>query len=180
LQSVAASDIERNGKDLRMPEPTEQIGPVLGSVPSGLFILTVRSEQGEETGMLASWVQQAGFSPPALTVAVNKQRWLDDWLREGTAVVVNLVGENQKQFLGHFGKGFEPGDPAFQGLAVERTPAGVPLLSEAVGCMEGRLAGSLDAGDHTIYLVQLTTAGQGTGWGAEKPYVHIRRNGLGY
>ena len=60
-----------------MPEatndPTTQaIGAVLGRVPSGVFILTASDGQGKETGMLASWVQQAGFDPPCDTVAVNQ------------------------------------------------------------------------------------------------------------
>ena len=49
----------------------DAIGPVLGRTPSGVFILTASSGDGQETGMLASWVQQASFDPPAITVAVN-------------------------------------------------------------------------------------------------------------
>ncbi|MGH7200022.1 MAG: flavin reductase family protein, partial [Planctomycetaceae bacterium] len=57
-----------------------QIGPVLGRTPSGVFILSVSDGDGRETGMLASWVQQAAFDPPMLTVAVNRARYLHDWL----------------------------------------------------------------------------------------------------
>ncbi len=40
------------------------IAQVLGRIPSGIFVLTVGDDTGRETGMLASWVQQASFDPP--------------------------------------------------------------------------------------------------------------------
>lgn len=156
------------------------LAAVLGRVPSGIFILTVRNEAGEETGMLASWVQQASFDPPAVTVAVKKQRYLNDWLAESPRAAISLVGESQKQFLGHFGKGFEPDEPAFEGLNIARTSAGIPVLSESLGWLAGEVIGQLDAGDHMIYALQLTEAGQGPTLDDEKPWVHIRKNGLAY
>lgn len=163
-----------------MPDPQQQIGAVLGRIPSGIFILSARNERGDETGMLASWVQQAGFDPPSVTLAVNKQRYLHDWLVPGAMLGLSVVGETQKQFLGHFGKGFEPGAPAFQGLAVERTPADLPVLADALGWLEGSVHAAVDAGDHTVVVVRLTAAGAGDELATQKPYVHIRKSGLGY
>ena len=83
--------------------------PVLGRVPSGIFILT--AGVGERaTGMLSSWVMQAGFEPPMVSVGVKLGRYVCDWLTEGQPFVLNLVGESQSQLLKHFGKGFEPGE----------------------------------------------------------------------
>ena len=50
---------------------TKSLDPVLGRVPSGIFILTVGTGD-RATGMLASWVMQAGFEPPMVTVAVKQ------------------------------------------------------------------------------------------------------------
>ncbi|WP_437191736.1 flavin reductase family protein [Planctomicrobium sp. SH527] len=159
---------------------SETFGKMLGRIPSGLFILTARGPNGEETGMLASWVQQSGFEPPSLTVAVNSKRYLLDWLGQGATVALSQLGDSQKQLLGHFGKGFEPGVPAFEGLAVDRSPSGLPVLSDSLGWIEGSIAGSLDAGDHVVLLVQVATAESGTRHEAEKPWVHLRKNGLRY
>ena len=93
---------------------TPQFDSVLGRVPSGIFILTAGSGD-RATGMLASWVMQAGFEPPMVSVAVKKERYLADWISEGQPFVLNLVGEDQAIFLKHFGKGFEPNEPAFEG-----------------------------------------------------------------
>ncbi|QDT31171.1 flavin reductase family protein [Thalassoglobus polymorphus] len=158
----------------------EQIGPVLGRIPSGVLILTARSSENDETGMLASWVQQASFEPPMVTVAVNTKRYLNDWLKDGVSVALSLVGETQKKLMGHFGKGFEPGEPAFEGLSTEETPTGLTVLSDAMGWLEGTVRSSLQSGDHTVYLVEITSGKPSEEIATEKPYVHIRKNGFGY
>ena len=129
--------------------------------------------------MLASWVQQAGFDPPAVTVAVKNERYVSDWFNETSRAAVSLVGESQKALLGRFGKGFEPGEDAFAGLETDKTSDGIPVLSDAVGWLAGNIVGSVDAGDHTIYALQLTEAARGPRFD-ERPWVHLRKNGLGY
>src|SRR5947208_4442610 len=95
----------------------KSLAAALGRVPSGLFVLTAR-DGARETGMLASWVQQCSFAPPQLTAALSKDRWVLDWLADDTTFAVNVLGEGQKQLVAHFGKGFGPGEPAFEGLEV--------------------------------------------------------------
>src|SRR5688572_13538584 len=86
----------------------------LGRVPSGLFIVTVRHGR-RETGMLASWVQQCSFDPPQVSAAFAKDRWVLDWLTDDAALTVNVIGEGEKKLVAHFGKGFTPDAPAFEG-----------------------------------------------------------------
>ncbi|HEY2760750.1 MAG TPA: flavin reductase family protein [Pirellulales bacterium] len=148
----------------------------LGQIPSGLFILSVRQAE-METGMLASWVVQAGFEPPMLTVAVKLGRYVADWLTAGAPFVLNIIGEEHKSLISRFGKGFEPGELAFEGLNIERTVDQTPILADALGWLECRPMKHFDSGDHRIFLTEIT-AGELAGSG--KPYVHIRKNGLRY
>ncbi len=163
-----------------MSESLSDVAAVLGRIPSGLFILTAKNDAGDETGLLASWVQQASFEPPAFTVAVNKKRYLSDWLSASPRLAVSLLGESQKELLGHFGRGFEPGEPAFEGLAIARTAGGLPVLADSLGWMAGDVTGSVDAGDHLVYAVCITEATGGPRLESETPWVHLRKNGLGY
>lgn len=163
-----------------MSDPLSDAGAVLGRTPSGLFILTATDGAGRETGLLASWVQQAGFEPPAFTVAVNKKRYLNDWLAASPRLAVSCVGETQKNLLGHFGRGFAPGEPAFEGLPLARTQSGLPVLADSLGWMAGEILGSMDVGDHIIYAVQITEAQSGLRLNGEKPWVHLRKSGLSY
>lgn len=158
----------------------DAVAAVLGRTPSGLFILTVRAPDGSQTGMLASWVQQASFDPPAVSVAIKKGRYHHEWLNASPEVVLNLLGESHKQFLGHFARGFDPEEEAFQGLKVQTAANGLTVLAEALGWLEGRVTGHIDAGDHVLYVVTITGAGLGPDLERERPWVHIRKSGFNY
>src|SRR5688572_17836427 len=130
---------------------TEAIGPILGRLPSGVFILTARHES-EETGMLTSWVMQAGFKPPMLTAAIQQGRYLADWLSAGRPFVLNQLATGQKGLLRHFARGFAPGEAAFKDLPFERTAGGIPILQGTVGHLECEPKSFIDSGDHRIFL----------------------------
>jgi flavin reductase (DIM6/NTAB) family NADH-FMN oxidoreductase RutF len=153
------------------------IGTILGKVPSGLFILTARQED-LETGMLASWVMQAGFEPPMVTVAVKQGRYVAEWLSAGKPFLLHVLGESHKSLLSHFGRGFEPGEPAFEGLKVTRTASGLPALADSLGYLECQPKGHVDSGDHRIFAAEIIAGTMNLE--GEQPYVHIRRNGLKY
>lgn len=155
------------------------IFPVLGRIPSGVFILTCANSDGQETGMLASWVQQAAFEPQQVTVAVNGSRYLNQWLKDDTVVGLNLVSKSGGSLLGHFGKGFPPEADAFDGLETE-VVAGVRVLKDAMGYLIGKVVSRMITGDHVVYLVELSEAGQSDDFDTQEPMVHIRKSGGHY
>jgi flavin reductase (DIM6/NTAB) family NADH-FMN oxidoreductase RutF len=130
--------------------------------------------------MLASWIQQASFAPPQVTVAVNRSRWINEWLVPGSAVTLNQAIRGDSVLLRHFGKGFEPGADAFQGLECVVGSTGLPMLKAAMCSLEGHIAGRLEAGDHDLHLVTLTSATAHRDPAEFDPWIHIRKNGLGY
>ncbi len=159
-------------------ETKEKIGPALGQVPSGVFILVAGNDGAQKTGLLASWIQQASFAPPQVTVAVNKTRYLNDWLKTGSPVTLNQVAKGDSTLFKHYGKGFEPDEDAFVDVELSQGETGLPLLSNAIASMEGSVASQMEAGDHTIYLIDITSATSPTA--DAEPFVHIRKNGFSY
>lgn len=151
--------------------------PVLGRIPSGIFILTIGTGT-RATGMLASWVMQAGFDPPMVSVAVRLGRYVCDWLTEGQPFVLSVVSESQTNLLKHFGKGFEPGASAFQGIAISHCARGVPILSDALGYLECEPAGHVDSGDHRVFLAKIARGRMINS--EQEPMVHIRKSGANY
>ena len=164
--------------DLRAAESTEQLGGALGRIPSGLFIVTWRAA-GSDRAMLASWVMQAGFEPPLLSVAVGTSRDLLATVRDGASFVVNVLAESQRNLLGRFGKPPAEGEDPFAGLAVERTSGGSLALADAAAWLECQpVAESVAAAaDHAVVLGRVTATG---GRSDQAPLVHLRRNGLRY
>lgn len=149
----------------------------LGRVPSGLFILTVR--RGDRaTGMLTSWVQQAGFAPPMLTVALRHDRYVVDWIADAGRFTLNQVRAGQKRLIQHFARGFAPDAPAFEGLALRPDARGGPVLADALSFLDAEVADALAGGDHRIFLARVV-AGALLVPGAE-PMLHVRHNGSHY
>lgn len=159
-----------------MSETNDALMQVLGRVPSGIFILTA-GKGDQATGMLASWVMQAGFKPPMVTVAVNKDRYVGEWLGQGDPFVLNVVSESQKGLLAHFGQGFAPEEPAFEGLEITEGDNGVTRLIDSLGHLECEPVSHLDSGDHRIFLAKITAGKLHT---EEDPMVHIRKSGAHY
>jgi len=155
---------------------TSGLDAVLGRVPSGIYILTAGTAE-RATGTLASWVMQAGFDPPTVTVAVKQGRYVADWLTQGEPFVLNLVAEKQSQFLKHFGRGFKPNEPAFEGLDLLHCPRGIPILKDCLGHLECEPTVHVDSGDHRIFLARVV---RGALQSETPPMVHIRNSGSKY
>jgi len=154
----------------------KQLAAALGRVASGLFILTA-GDGTRETGMLVSWVMQAGFDPPALTLALKKGRYVNDWLTEGAVFVLNILDADQTDMVAHFGRGFGPGEPAFANLDVDRTPGRPPVLRETLACLECQVVSRQPLSDHDL-LIAHVTGGKMLGEG--QPMVHVRKSGAHY
>lgn len=156
------------------------IARVLGRTPSGVFVLSAGDNAGRETGMLASWVQQASFDPPTVTVAIHKQRYLHDWLKQRPALALSIIAKRQFDVLRHFSKGFAPDERPFETLPAMRGKTGLPVLSDALGYLEGPVISQVDAGDHIVYVMRIDAAGAAEDLAERQPMVHIRKNGFNY
>ena len=69
----------------------------LGKVIGSLCILTAFKNTDEESltgAMVASWVSQASFKPPGLTVAVAKDRAVEKLLHKGDLFALNILNQN--------------------------------------------------------------------------------------
>ncbi len=160
------------------PLPADDLAAVLGRIPSGLFVVPRRLDEADRC-MLASWVMQAGFDPPLVSVAVGTGRSLLAAARAGVPFAVSILADSQQKLLGRFGKPPAEGEDPFAGLPVERTPAGIVVLADAAGWLECRPAGeaTADGADHVVLLGRVEAGG---GRPDTASLTHVRRNGLKY
>lgn len=157
-------------------EPYRQLAGALGRVPSGLFIVT--ASQGEsETGMLASWVQQCAFKPPHITMAIQKDRPILPWLSKDSFFTVNVLDDSQTDMIGHFGRGYDLGEPAFKGLEIERLGQGGPVLREALAYLLCRVKDRYAVDDHNLYVGEVIG---GRVLNDGHPMIHVRKSGFHY
>lgn len=148
----------------------------LGRIPSGLFVLTA-CRGDSETGMLGSWVQQCSFRPLRVSLAVNPERDFATWLVPSAVFVINILDESQNDMVAHFGRGFKKGEPAFQGLEVQRLADRGVILTSALAYLECQVVSRHPAGDHDLVVAE---AIGGKMLSEGRPLVHIRKSATHY
>lgn len=84
----------------------------LGRLTGGLYIVTASQGEGDARrsgAMVASWVAQASFRPPGLSVAVAKDRAIEALMQVGDRFVINVLRQDRyKPLMQHFLKRFPP------------------------------------------------------------------------
>jgi flavorubredoxin/flavin reductase (DIM6/NTAB) family NADH-FMN oxidoreductase RutF len=132
----------------------------LGRLSGGLYVVTARQGEGDQRlsgAMVASWVSQASFNPPGLTVAVAKDRAIEALMQVGDRFVLNVLrDDNHQELLRHFLKRFPPGADRFAGITVLDTAAsGGPVLADALAFLGCRVVQRLEGPDHWIIYAEV-------------------------
>jgi flavin reductase (DIM6/NTAB) family NADH-FMN oxidoreductase RutF len=153
------------------------IGRALGRVPSGLFVLSV-GRRPKVQAMLVSWVQQVGFEPPALTIALAKDRPMLEVVKRDGVFALSVLGKSQSAVFKRYARPFPAEADPFDGVDVRETPAGQVVLADAVAWLECAVLQVCDFdGDHALFIARVTA---GALAGEEPSFTHLRGNGLHY
>jgi flavorubredoxin/flavin reductase (DIM6/NTAB) family NADH-FMN oxidoreductase RutF len=130
--------------------PASNVEQAVGRLVGSLCVLTAK-QNNVSSAMLASWVSQAGFNPPALTIAVAKDRAVEPLTHSGNKFNLNILQEgNHLGLMKHFLKPFEPGQDRFAGIAGEEAGNGSPILNDALAYLECSVKNRMEAGDHWL------------------------------
>ncbi|HET6383912.1 MAG TPA: flavin reductase family protein [Armatimonadota bacterium] len=130
---------------------------ILRTIPYGLYALT--SAYNDELNVFtATWVSQCSFEPPLLMVAVRKDSYSHDMIRNGGVFALNFVGKDDADLLAAFFKtvrrvGNKLGDAPFRIGAT-----GAPLLDAAISALECRVTQFHEAGDHSVVIGEVVAA----------------------
>ena len=131
----------------------------LGRVVGSLCVLTASKGKGEnniKSAMLASWVSQASFSPPGLSVAVAKDRAVESLLQKGDTFALNILSSNNlKEPLKRFSKPFAPGENRFSGLDTEETPNGQIIITDSLAWLDATVKERMECGDHWVIYAEV-------------------------
>ena len=141
----------------KMKSLDSDLDKAMGRLSAGLYIITAK--KGEITSaMLASWVSQASFEPPGLTIAVAKDRAIESLMQVGDKFVLNVLEEgNYQKLMRHFLKRFKPGADRFAGVNTQEANNGSPILSEALAYVECEVASRMECSDHWVIYSQVET-----------------------
>lgn len=157
---------------------TDRIEQAVGRIVGSLTVVT--TQQGELSGaMLASWVSQATFNPPGLTVAVAKDRAIESFMHKDGKFILNILEQGKhipimKQFL----KPFAPGENRFVGVKTETGANGCPILTDSLAYLECNVENRMECGDHWLIYATIDSGKVFNSSGVTA--VHHRKSGSHY
>ncbi|MEY3964437.1 MAG: hypothetical protein RLZZ106_1692 [Cyanobacteriota bacterium] len=144
------------GQLLTRAKTIADLDKALGRLSGGLYVVTARQEE-RASAMVASWVSQASFEPPGLTVAVAKDRAIEALMQVGDRFVLNVLREDNHQgLLRHFLKRFPPGADRFAGVnTLDGVAEGGPVLGDALAYLGCRVLQRMEGPDHWIIYAEV-------------------------
>jgi flavorubredoxin/flavin reductase (DIM6/NTAB) family NADH-FMN oxidoreductase RutF len=157
---------------------TDRVEQAVGRIVGAMTIVT--TQQGNLSGaMLASWVSQATFNPPGLTVAVAKERAIESLMHKDGKFVLNILEQGKhiplmKQFL----KPFAPGEDRFVGVNIEAAANGCPILTDSLAYLECNVHSRMECGDHWLIYATIDTGKVFNPTGVTA--IHHRKSGTHY
>ncbi len=154
----------------------DSLGRALGMIPSGIFVVTT-ARDSVRAAYVGSWIQQAAFEPPSITIAMNQQRPLLTLMEPGRGVGVNILGRRQAPLYARFERGFSLDEDPFVGVEIDIGVSGAPLLREAFAYLDCRVRTTVDAGDHRVILAEVLA---GAVRQPGEPMIYTRRSGFTY
>ena len=156
--------------------PPTPLAQALGRVPSGLYVVATAGPDGP-LGFVGSFVQQVGFDPPTVCVAIGKDRDHLAAIRASERFAISILDADSQGLMGPFFKRYEGSETAFDHVSHEASPGGAPVLPEALAWLDCRISGEHDAGDHVVVFGTVT---DGARLREAEPSIHVRKNGLSY
>jgi flavin reductase (DIM6/NTAB) family NADH-FMN oxidoreductase RutF len=127
--------------------------------PTGLAVLSVDAE-GQRVGLTVGSLVSLSLDPPLVGVAVSRQAAMHELLRESGRFGLSLLAADQAAQAQHFARGVPP-IALWHGVAWHEGETGAPLLDDALGWIECRLAAEHPTGDHTFFVGEVKTLERG-------------------
>jgi len=129
--------------------------------PEWIFQLVTVDEAGKPNAMPAGWCTFCSGDPVMMAVSVAFERYTHELMENSREFVLALPNQEQKEAVYYCGTNSGRDVDKFEETKLGVTPGievEVPLIKDSVACYECRKAGSLDTGDHTIYVGEVVAA----------------------
>lgn len=151
----------------------KEIGEAIGRIPSGVYVITAKGRD-QQVGMLGSWVQQVGFEPPTISVAVHPDRELYKVIEETQRFTINILSNQNMNLMKNFGR-YSP--EQFDGVACQTSECGI-VLEDTVAVMNCRVIQKVALSDHHLFIAEVLDGGILNR--DQEPMVHLRKSGFNY
>ena len=121
-----------------------------------MTVVTTRGDDESDQGMTVSAFCSVSLDPPLVLICIEKTASAYGALTSATSFVVNILSVDQEQIARRFSI---VDIDRFEGVGYTRSQNGVAILDDVVGVLECSRHAMHDAGDHTIIVGSVDSAG---------------------
>jgi flavin reductase (DIM6/NTAB) family NADH-FMN oxidoreductase RutF len=146
---------------------------MLRKIPHGLYICGVK-EGDEVNGFTASWVMQSSFTPPLVVNCVKHDSRSHAMIKASGVFTLSFLEAGQKEMAQKFFKPQRRVGNKFEDVEFYLGETGCPIISDSLGYVECQVVGSVEKGDHTVFVGEVVASGihregdplllESTGW----------------
>jgi flavin reductase (DIM6/NTAB) family NADH-FMN oxidoreductase RutF len=129
---------------------------VAGTFVTGVTVVTTLVDS-QPHGCAANAVSSLSLAPPMMLVCLARTSSTHSQLIRSGVFAINILGDSPQSRALCDAFASKKTDK-FSGLEYRLGKAGVPILDQAIGWLECRLADAYDSGDHTIFIGNVLAA----------------------
>jgi len=147
----------------------------LRRIPYGLFLLTAKHGDDVASGTV-NWVTQTSFKPPLVAVGIKQDSHPYAVVKAAGAFAINVLGAEQKDVAQAFFGTVRPEGDRLGPVTFTAGVTGAPIINESPAYWECRVVGTLEQGDHHVFLGEVVEAGVH----GDSPTLLLRDTGWNY
>lgn len=125
----------------------------LSQFATGVTIVTTRDRSGRPLGLTVNAFCSVSLTPPLVLVCIDRRSEANAGFQETGVFNVSVLAEDQQEISRRFAA---RGAAKFAGPSLPAGENGVPVVEGAVAVIECRVTAAHSAGDHTIYVGEVT------------------------
>jgi flavin reductase len=145
-----------------MSDPTsDDFRSVMSRFATGVTVMTCLHSD-EPHGMTANAITSVSLDPLLVLVCVGREAEMSRLVRESGNFALSILPAGSDDLSTHFADGSRPsGTDQFVGVAVHDAVTGAPILADALGWLDCRVAAIHDGGDHDIVVGEVVACDVG-------------------
>jgi flavin reductase (DIM6/NTAB) family NADH-FMN oxidoreductase RutF len=130
----------------------------LRAISYGVYIVSAKSKKGFSASIV-TWLSQASFDPPLIMMGLKKSGRIDTHISESGCFVINIVGQNQKEFAASFLKNSVVQGNSINGYAFREGKTGAPIFELVPYYLECKVKEIITGTDHDVIMAEIIDAG---------------------
>ncbi|MDG2004392.1 MAG: flavin reductase family protein [Novosphingobium sp.] len=122
---------------------------VLGCYPTGVCIITALDDEGNPSGLVVGTFTSVSLDPPLVGFLPDKGSSSWPKIEQAGKFCVNVLASDQQQVCRQMAA---KGPEKFAGVEFTLSDNGLPVIADALACIECRIHSVTEAGDHWFVL----------------------------